>query len=252
MTNTSNSPASAGASRTRAAGEDHAREGGPSSQTAPLPPAAETAAPWTASPGESDPAGRTRDDEILHSAALLFADYGYHGASLRDIAAHADISHPGMLHHFENKEDLLNAVIDRLETHAQVALDRVDELANEPDALRNALLELWHPASRTIQLLAMLCTDAVSDDHPGRFRMSRLRRVHEHVLERCFEQLRDSAQLRSGIDPSFAGRATMDLILGHAIREKTIRVMQTEPHGDSPREDISRMLQAFLAPPSEG
>lgn len=250
MTNTSNSSASAGTSPTPAA-EDRAREGD-ASRAAPLPHAEETAAPWTASSGENEPAGRTRDDEILDSAALLFADYGYHGASLRDIAAHADISHPGMLHHFENKEALLNAVIDRLEIHAQVALDRVDELADEPEALLNALLELWHPASRTIQLLAMLCTDAVSDDHPGRFRMSRLRRVHEHVLERCFEQLRDSAQLRSGIDPSFASRATMDLILGHAIREKTIRVMQSEPHGDSPREDISRMLQAFLAAPSEG
>lgn len=192
--------------------------------------------------------GSGRKEEILDSAAELFADYGYHGASLRDISRRAGISHPGMLHHFESKEILLGAVIDRLEDHAQEALDRVDRLAADPTALLNGLMDVWHPASHMMQLLAMLTTDAVSEDHPGRYRISRLRRVHEHILEKCFTQLSENGQLRAGIDPAFASRAVMDLVLGHAVREKTVRAMQEESHHDSPIQDLTKLLRAFIQP----
>jgi AcrR family transcriptional regulator len=192
--------------------------------------------------------GLTRREEIIDGASELFADYGYHGASIRDIANHVGISHSGMLHHFDSKEGLLDAVIDRLEEHAQQALDQADTLAVDPTALLNNLINVWYPASPVIQLLAMLTTDAVSKDHPGRYRMSRLRRVHEHILETCFAQLAESGQLRSGIDPAFASRAFMDLVLGHAVREKTVRAMQSESQGDSPIEDLTKLLRAFLQP----
>ncbi|WP_422117092.1 TetR/AcrR family transcriptional regulator [Brachybacterium sp. UNK5269] len=156
-----------------------------------------------------------------------------------------------MLHHFASKEALLDAVIDRLETHAQEALDRADGLAVDSTAMLNSLMEIWHPASHTMQLLAMLTTDAVSEDHPGRYRMSRLRRVHEHILEKCFAQLAENGQMRAGIDPPFAGRAFMDLVLGHAVREKTVRAMQKELHHDSPLEDLAKLLRAFLQPALE-
>ena len=194
----------------------------------------------------------SRKEEILDAAAELFAEYGYHGASLRDISRRVGISHPGMLHHFESKDILLNAVIDRLEGHAQEALDRVDALAADPTALLNSLINIWHPASHMMQLLAMLTTDAVSEDHPGRFRMSRLRRVHEHILEKCFVRLAENGQLRTGIDPAFASRAFIDLVLGHAVREKTVRVMQDELHHDSPIEDLTKLLRAFLKHKTEG
>src|SRR5699024_473669 len=38
---------------------------------------------------------RTRRDEILEGTARMFAEYGYYGASLRDISRHIGISHPG-------------------------------------------------------------------------------------------------------------------------------------------------------------
>ena len=55
----------------------------------------------------------------------MFAEHGYHGSSLRDISARIGISHSGMLHHFEAKDVLLDDVIDRLEDHAQSALERI-------------------------------------------------------------------------------------------------------------------------------
>ncbi|MFC7375363.1 TetR/AcrR family transcriptional regulator [Brachybacterium sp. GCM10030268] len=187
-----------------------------------------------------------RRERILDAAAAMFAEYGYHGASVRDISKRVRISHPGMLHHFASKEVLLHAVIDRLEEHAQDALTRVGELAPDADMLLENLAAIWHPASATMQLLATLSTDAVNQEHPGRFRVARLRRVHEYVLGQCFAQLGDRGRLRAGIDPAFAGRAVLDLVLGHAVREKTVRAMQHQRYGDSPEEDLARLARAFL------
>ena len=111
--------------------------------TSPLPP---TSAPQGMAPPATDPR-RSRSDEILDGAAELFAEYGYHGSSLRDISHQVGISHPGMLHHFASKDALLGGVIDRLEAHAQAALDRVEELCTDPEVFVRALAEIWHPPS---------------------------------------------------------------------------------------------------------
>ena len=190
----------------------------------------------------------TRRDEILDGAAALFAEYGYHGASLRNISSRVGISHPGMLHHFASKDALLDGVIDRLEAHAQAALDRVEDLCADSSSFVRSLGEIWHPGSHPIQLLATLDADAVSDDHPGRFRMARLRRVHEHIFERCFTHLEEHGVLRKDVDAAFAARLMLALVLSHAVRENTVRVMQAGPHDDAPVQDLVRLARVLLMP----
>jgi AcrR family transcriptional regulator len=55
---------------------------------------------------------RTRA-RILDSATELFSRSGFHAVSLRDIAAHAGLTHAGLLHHFPGKESLLIQVLSR-------------------------------------------------------------------------------------------------------------------------------------------
>lgn len=213
--------------------------------TTPPPPARLT--PTEVSrPATSKSARSERRETILNSAAQMFAEFGYRGASLRDISSAAGISHPGLLHHFESKSVLLNGVIDRLEERAQIALSRAEELSTSPHSLLQGLAEIWNPASHSMQLLAMLYADSVSDDHPGRYRMARLRRVHEHVLEQCFTAFSNRGLLRDDVDPSFASRVMLDHILGHAVRERTVRTMQSESHDDSPLADLTRLTSALL------
>lgn len=49
---------------------------------------------------------------VLSAAAAAFAEHGYHGASVRDIAARAGLSVPGMYHHHASKQDLLRALME--------------------------------------------------------------------------------------------------------------------------------------------
>lgn len=189
--------------------------------------------------------GAERREQILDGAASLFAERGYHGASLRDISRSVGISHPGMLHHFSSKPILLDAVVDRLEAHAQGLLDSVEPLSSSPVSLEEALAGPWHPAQHPMALLATLSAEIVDPEHPGRYRIARLRLVHEHVLERILEAYAERDLLTPGADPAFVARSTFSLLLSLAVREKSVRTLQSTGVAD-PVTDLRAFVRHFL------
>ena len=64
--------------------------------------------------------------DILNAARRLFSEKGLHGTSLRDLEKASGVSKGLILHHFESKENLYNAVQDLLiqEYTAQMAARR--------------------------------------------------------------------------------------------------------------------------------
>ncbi|MGO2996318.1 TetR/AcrR family transcriptional regulator [Brachybacterium alimentarium] len=197
-----------------------------------------------------DPSARrnppARRDTILDGASELFAEYGFYGASVRDIARHVGISHPGMLHHFASKSALLDGVIDRLEASAQATLDQMDELCAQSESLVERMVALYDPSSRSFALLSMLSAESVAPDYPARYRISRLRRVHEHILQRCVEHYAERVGLSSQVDAELIARTAMSLILGHAAREESVRRMQDSSHHDDPSGDLRSFLLLSL------
>ena len=59
-----------------------------------------------------DPASLTSEERILLSALTCFVEKGYHGTTIRAIAARAEMSVPGLYHHFASKSIILERLVD--------------------------------------------------------------------------------------------------------------------------------------------
>ncbi|MFT3661529.1 MAG: TetR/AcrR family transcriptional regulator [Gordonia sp. (in: high G+C Gram-positive bacteria)] len=88
---------------------------------------------------ESRSPGRSARDEILEACAELFIKNGYTKTSTRMIAEAVGIRQASIYHHFENKDDILDAL---LKTTVAPSLERARELLAQPGDPLDRLLRL--------------------------------------------------------------------------------------------------------------
>ena len=83
-----------------------------------------------------DQRSRQRRDQVLTAAAARFQDRGFHGASMSEIAVASGMSVGHIYHYFQNKEAIIEAIVER---NLLVALGFMDRMAHA-DNLEQALL----------------------------------------------------------------------------------------------------------------
>lgn len=71
--------------------------------------------------GVGEPEETERRTQILDAAFDVFTSYGFAKASVTDIAEAAQISRPGLYLHFENKEAIYRAMLERILADARAA-----------------------------------------------------------------------------------------------------------------------------------
>src|SRR5256885_16857946 len=80
-----------------------------------------------------------RREELTRIAARLFAERGYQGTSLADLAAELGVQKPSLYHHIASKEDLLWEVARAGAGAFHAALDAVPAEAPAAERIRLAL-----------------------------------------------------------------------------------------------------------------
>ena len=104
---------------------------------------------------------------ILDAALSLFAEYGFYGASIRDIAARADVRSATLYSHFPSKEQLL-ADLARIghEVHQQRLQAAVLDAGDDPAAQMAALVRAHVRSNAEFPLLAVVSNEfhALSPD----------------------------------------------------------------------------------------
>jgi AcrR family transcriptional regulator len=175
---------------------------------------------------------------IIKAASPLFAGGGFRGTSMASVAAAADLTQPGLLHHFPSKEALLHEVLDQ---HYHEDGRRLNEGLEEEGDLLTALesiVEHNRASEDAARLFTVLVAEGLSDEHPAheffveryekvrRRLAARLRtdqqggRLPEHLdadaLARVLVAVMDGLQTQWLLDPSFdmvsAFRAFVELL----------------------------------------
>ncbi|UGT61040.1 TetR/AcrR family transcriptional regulator [Nocardia asteroides] len=130
------------------------------------------------------PRGSNGRDGILDSAIRLFNERGYHGTSMRDIAAGAEITVASIYHHFRSKQEILQSIMVRA-LQAALALTRTAVLRSNgspADQLR-AVVRAWVVFHTTHRLDAVVAaTELRSLEPPGRDLVIALRDEQEALF----------------------------------------------------------------------
>lgn len=103
---------------------------------------------------------------ILEAARRLFADSGFRGTSMAAVAAAADLTQPGLLHHFPSKEALLRAVLERYYHDDGQCLSA--SLTDGETGLMKALekvVEHNAGSERDVRFFSVLAAESLSPEH---------------------------------------------------------------------------------------
>ena len=99
-------------------------------------------------------------EKILDAALSLFAEYGYNGTSVEEIAKKVGIKAPSLYKHYKGKEDILNALIDAAESRYEMSFGSEQHIGDIPasreefiqSALEKVSFTLHDPMIRKIRI----------------------------------------------------------------------------------------------------
>lgn len=109
--------------------------------------------------------GIERRQEIIAAAADLFAESGYRNFSVRELARRLNITQPGVLHHFSDKDELLIEVLKLRDT---IVSDHLDSLADVDLPTRSRAVASQSADNEGLtSLFIRLSAEAIDVDHPA-------------------------------------------------------------------------------------
>jgi AcrR family transcriptional regulator len=112
-------------------------------------------------------ASAERRRQIVDAAFEAFAESGFNGASMRDIAVRAGLSHTGLMHHFPDKIGLLEAVLDK---HISQTAQTFDLENNDGETFVRNMVRIMERNVTIPGLVALYCTvaaEAATSTHPA-------------------------------------------------------------------------------------
>ncbi|MGG7102118.1 TetR/AcrR family transcriptional regulator [Rhodococcus sp. 24CO] len=127
---------------------------------------------------------------ILDSAVRNMNERGYHGTSMRDIAAGADLTVASIYHHFKSKQEILQEImLQALRDAHGMTRSALLRSGGEPKDQLQALVRAWvmfHTTRREDALVG--ATELRSLDEPGHRLVVALRDEQENIFRDVIER----------------------------------------------------------------
>lgn len=158
---------------------------------------------WDATrPPRRYPKGDRRRAEIVRAAFGAFANGGYRGSSMVQIAEACGVSRAGLLHHFPSKDLLLAAVLEeRDRINGELFFAGMAPRTAGVDYFRRLIRVVEHNTAQReiVSLFATLSTEATDPDHPAHAYFSNRYRWLRADIADALTDLADRGLLRADV-----------------------------------------------------
>lgn len=149
-----------------------------------------------------------RKDQIIEAAAQIFAQKGYSGAIMADIAIQANIGKGTIYEYFKSKEDLFFAVFEwfqkKTEKAATVGISSLGGSATDRlKVLNSTLMELWDEIKDVFVLVMEFWAASSSAQRRRRFKgaFKQLYNDYRKIVSSLIQEGVNSGEFRSDIKP---------------------------------------------------
>jgi len=158
-----------------------------------------------------------RRQQIIAAAKQVFADAGYHGASINAIIERAQIARGTFYLYFESKASVFDSILDHAMTDLRGRIRRievVDPNAPPPQVqLRAQVVATLEYIVRDRPLAILLLSAGHTPDAEAAERLDQFFAEVRDLLRRAFESGREIGLVRK-VDPELAAAAMLGMIRG--------------------------------------
>jgi AcrR family transcriptional regulator len=143
---------------------------------------------------------RASREKIIRAATEFFAQQGFHGAKMADIAQSAGLTGPGLLHHFPSKTHLLMEVLkerERIDSERMSATRK--KVGSHFLEAASELVEHNETVPGLVQLFNLLVAESIDPGHPAHeFFIQRYQREREGMAQ-MIAQAQQAGEVRADI-----------------------------------------------------
>jgi TetR/AcrR family transcriptional regulator, cholesterol catabolism regulator len=146
----------------------------------------------------------TRRHELTRQAARLFAERGYHGTSMEDLAAAMGVQKGSLYAHVRSKGDLLDEIAREGAAAFHAALDAVDERLPAVEKLKLALRAHLRVVSEQLDVATVFVREWRYLEDKRREAFVGERRRYEERIRALFREGVEQSELRTDLDVTVA------------------------------------------------
>ena len=146
----------------------------------------------------------SRREDLAHQAARLFAQKGYHGTSIGDLADSIGVQKGSLYSHIEGKEDLLYETMRDGAAAFHGALDSVPDDAPPAEKVRLALRAHLRVVAEQLEVATVFVQEWKYLEGERLDEIIAERRRYEERIRELYREGRDLGELRADLDVSAA------------------------------------------------
>ena len=170
---------------------------------------------------------QTTKERILDEALLCFAENGYKGTNLRDLAAGMGLSKSALYKHFSSKEEIWNTLMDRMEDYYAERFGSPEKRPKTPASCEElakmtaAMLDFTLHDQKVILIRRVLLTEQFRNDRARKLATKHFLTGTAEIFTQIFSDMMASGLLKRE-DPAllaFAYTAPISALIQYCDRE---------------------------------